>query len=326
MSNSLIQINSTLLVSKQLLSFFLNSDDLISRMILGTDTEPEMFYLQNSNKDSDMISYIPKSKVDINSEQLPEDFDITSYKIQNMKVGRIVSKLFSNEKLSTLGVKSSHIEHFVNSYKSWYDKNKLTFRIIEGEEIRDWYDQDNYSTLSKGTLWNSCMRHKERLKFLDLYCKNPGIQLLILISKEDGIEKLRGRALLWNNVEPTDFYNQIPGEIKVMDRIYSILDSDVILFKNWAYENSYIHKLEQNSKSHLFFYNKNEILKLSLKVKLEKTSFRYYPYLDTFCYFSDYSGQLTNDNFNVNWDYKLTQANGNLMRDEENEENEENED
>ena len=322
MSNSLIQINPTLLVSKQFLSFLLNSDDMISRMILGADTEPEIFYLQNCNKDSDMISYIPKSKVDINLEQLlPEDFDITSYKIQNMKVGRIVSKLFSKDKLTSLGITSSHIEHFVNSYKSWYDKNKLTFRIVEGEEIRDWYDQDNYSTLTKGTLWNSCMRYKERLKFLDLYCKNPGIQLLILTSKENGADKLRGRALLWNNVESNDFYNQVPGDIKVMDRIYSILDSDVILFKNWAYENGYVHKLEQNAKSHLYFYNKNEILKLSLKIKLEKTSFRYYPYLDTFCYFNDYSGHLTNDNFNMDWDYKLTQANGNLMSDADSEEN-----
>lgn len=322
MSNSLIQINPTLLVSKQLLSFLLNSDDMISRMILGTDTDPEIFYLQNCNTDSDMISYIPKSKVDINlQELLPEDFDISNYKIQNMKVGRIVSKLFSKDKLTSLGITSSHIEHFVNSYKSWYDKNKLIFRIVEGEEIRDWYDQDNYSTLTKGTLWNSCMRYKERLKSLDLYCKNPGIQLLILTSKENGVDKLRGRALLWNNVESTNFYNQMPGEIKIMDRIYSILDSDVILFKNWAYENGYVHKLEQNAKSHLYFYNKNEILRLSLKIKLEKTSFRYYPYLDTFCYFSDYSSHLTNDNFNMDWDYKLTQANGNLTNEEDSEEN-----
>lgn len=322
MSNTLIQINPTLLVSKQFLSFLLNSDDLISRLILGSDTEPDIFYIQNCSKDSDMISYISKSKVDIDLQNLlPEDFDVTNYKIQNMKIGRIVGKLFSKEKLVSLGITSSHTEHFVNSYKSWFDKNRLDFRIVEGEEIRDWYDQDNYSTISKGTLWNSCMRYKERLKFLDLYCKNPGIQLLILTSKENGVEKLRGRALLWNNVESNDFYNHVPGDIKVMDRIYSILDSDVILFKNWAYENGYIHKLEQNAKSHLYFYNKNEILKLSLKINLKKTSFRYYPYLDTFCFFNDYSGHLTNDNFNMDWDYKLTQANGNLMSDEDAEEN-----
>ena len=322
MSNNLIQINPTLLVDKQFLSFLLNSDDSISRMILGTDTDEEIVFLQNCSKQPDMISYLTKSKSDINlDELLPDDFDISTYKLQNMKIGRIISKLFTQEKLNINKITSSHIEHFVNSYKSWFEKNKLQFRIIEGEEIRDWYDQDNYSTLSKGTLWNSCMRYKERLKFLDLYCKNPGIKLLILTARDNGLEKLRGRALLWDNVENEENYHQIPGEIKIMDRIYSILDSDVILFKNWAYENGYLHKLEQNAKSHLYFYNKNEVLKLSLKIKLEKTSFRYYPYLDTFCYFNDYLGYLTNDNFNLDWDYKLTQANGNLMRDEETEEN-----
>ena len=323
MANNLIPINQNLLIDKIFFSFLLNSADSISRMILGVDTDPEIIYLQNCTKQPEMISYLSKSKVNANLDEIkPEEFDVSNYKIQNMKVGRIVSKLFSKEKLLQHGITDSNIEHFVNSYKSWFEKNKLHFRIVEGEEIRDWYDQDNYSTISKGTLWNSCMRYKERLKFLDLYCKNPGIQLLILTSFVDGVEKLRGRALLWNNVENDGSFHELPGDIKVMDRIYYILDSDMILFKSWSYENGYIHKLEQNAKSHLYFYNNTDILKLSLKIKLEKTSFRYYPYLDTFCYFYDgYQPYLTNDNYNLDWDYKLTQANGSLMSESDSDEN-----
>ena len=317
MSINLIQINPNLLVEKQLLTFLLNSDDKISKLLIVFDTNEEVFYLQNSGN-TDMISYISRSKVD-----LEKDFQVSDYKLQNMKIGRVVSKLFSKDKIIELGITNGDIEHFVNSYKSWFEKNKLTFKIVTGEEIRQWYDLENYSTISKGTLWNSCMRHKERLKFLDLYCKNSNIKMLILTSTENGVEKLRGRALLWDDVIVNNYYNKAPKDIKIMDRIYNILDSDVILFKNWAYENGYIHKLEQNSKSHLYFFDKSEILKLSVSIKLDRINFRYYPYLDTFPYFCEYSAYLTNDNLNLDWDYKLTQANGNLMSNEdmENEEN-----
>ena len=311
MINNTIQINPNLLVERQLLTFLLNSDDRISKLLIGIETCDEIFYLQNSGS-TDMISYIPKSKIVMGIK-----FEASNYKLQNMKIGRIVSKLFNKEKISELKLLSSEIEYFVNSYKSWFEKNMLGFKIVTGNEIRQWYDLENYSTISKGTLWNSCMRYKNKLKFLDLYCKNPNIKMLILTSMEDGVEKLRGRALIWDEVIINNHFNNPQKDIKIMDRIYSILDSDVILFKNWAYDNGYIHKLEQNAKSHLYFFDKCEILKLSVTIKLEKLDFGYYPYLDTFPYFCQHSSYLTNDNLNIDWDYKLTQANGNLMSDED---------
>lgn len=313
MSNIFIEINPNLIVDRQLLTFLLNSDDKISRMILNVDTEKEVVFLKYSGK-PEMISYLLNSKVnidDINSDS----FDVDNYKLQNMKVGRVVKKLFNPNNLEK--ILDTDIEYFVNSYKSWFGSNELKFKIVQGEEMKKWYDEENYSMVSKGSLWKSCMRYKERLKFLDLYTKNSNIKLLILTSFEDGGEKLRGRALLWENVILNDYYHIIPGEIKIMDRIYSILDSDTILFKNWAYQNGYIHKLEQNSKSHTYFYDKNQILKLSLKVPIEKTSFDYYPYLDTFPYFNKYKGFLTNDEYNVSYHYELKQANGDIEREEE---------
>jgi len=314
MSNNIIQINSNLFVERYFLSFLFNSNNKICKLILSEETLDGIFYLQNS-QNLDMVSYIPSSKIDFDLNFNPND-----YKIQSMKIGRIISKLFSKETLESHSIKQSDIEEFVNSYKSWVDKNKLTFRIVEGEEIRKWYDQENYSIISKGTLWNSCMRHKERLAYLDLYCENKNIKMLILTCDDNGKEKLRGRALLWDDVILNDFYNKIPGDIKVMDRIYSILDSDAILFKEWAYENGYIHKLEQNSKSHLYFSNKSEVLKLSLKIKLDKTSFGYYPYLDTFPFFSENKGYLTNDEYNLSWNYKIAHTRGTLEEDHEDQE------
>jgi hypothetical protein len=104
MSINLIQINPNLLVEKQLLTFLLNSDDKISKLLIGFETNEEVFYLQNSGN-TDMISYIPKSKVD-----LDKNFQVSDYKLQNMKVGRVISKLFPKDKIIELGITNGDIE------------------------------------------------------------------------------------------------------------------------------------------------------------------------------------------------------------------------
>jgi hypothetical protein len=122
MSINLIQINPNLLVEKQLLTFLLNSDDKISKLLIGFETNEEVFYLQNSGN-TDMISYIPKSKVD-----LDKNFQVSDYKLQNMKVGRVISKLFTKDKIIELGITNGDIEHFVNSYKSFFEIGRASCR------------------------------------------------------------------------------------------------------------------------------------------------------------------------------------------------------
>jgi hypothetical protein len=137
--------------------------------------------------------------------------------------------------------------------------------------------------------------------------------MLVMIAKVDGIEYVRCRAILWDNVTVIKSNDELPNNIKVMDRIYSVFESDVIIFKRWAEENGYVPKWEQNSKSHQIFDVKGNATVAKTKIQLDKYLLSSYPYLDTFPYFKISKGELSNYEFG-DWDYKLIQANGSLER------------
>jgi len=306
-----VRINKNLYVNRSIYDFLNNTSNIICGILLNLDSLDEISYLAPTDKE-DMISYLPISKL-----KLDYGFDpFTCPGRVTIKVGRIINKLIHEEHLKIHKVNDVQIEKFVNDYKSWFDCSNSEIKVIEGEEIRKWYLDRNYhapSGCAMGTLWNSCMRYSDRQKYLDLYCKNPNIKMLIMTQKINGVEKIRSRALLWDNVEVINHIDSgVPENIKFMDRIYSVFDSDVSKFKRWAQENNYITKWEQNSKSHLYFNIGNSPIKLKCKVKLIDRLFRYYPYLDTFPFFDLNNGILYNDEYNQNWEYKLVQANGSL--------------
>ncbi len=108
--------------------------------------------------------------------------------------------------------------------------------------------------------------------------------------------------------------------IKIMDRIYTIFDSDVLLMKSWAFQNGYIPKWEQNSKTHQIFDVNGTPSILLCKLGLKKFEYKYYPYLDTLPYIDMSQGIIHNIEFGYPWDYKLVQADGSLFRVDESEE------
>lgn len=308
-----VHINDNLQVDKNFFNFLSNSNNIICSLILyGSSGSSEINYISPAGKD--MVTFLPMKKV----KSLSMFDEPYQHKLRmQMKVGKLVSKLIDENLIKAHSVKDVHIESFVNLYKSWFDTSNYTFKVVEGEEIREWYSARTYDMPSLGTLWNSCMRYDERSKFLDLYCKN--LKMLVMINQTPDGPKLRARALLWDNVEvikPTDRY---PAYIKVMDRIYTIFDSDVISMKKWAEENGYTPKFDQNSKSHQIFDIKGEPQLISCKVNLTFSKFKYYPYLDTFPFFNPDCGYLSNSEFGVPWQYKLVQADGNLFRQREDE-------
>ena len=304
-----VEISGNLTVDRNIFDFLANTNSLVSAVILNIPTEYGISYISPSDK-SDMVSYLPMDKY-------KEENDPFADKCRSsIKIGRLISKLFTDEKLKEYNITPSHIEDFVNKYKSWFDRSDIEFRIVEGEEIRKWYLEHNYFTPSDscvGSLWNSCMRYKDRQKFLDLYCKDPNVKMLIMTTKHDGVEKLRARSLLWNSVEVIGKQDDIPPTVKIMDRIYSVFDSDVHTFKKWADQNGYIPKWEQNAKSHQYFDVKGQPFKIKCKLKIMDSMLKYYPYLDTFPFFDMDNGVLYNDEFNRLWMYKLVQANGGLF-------------
>ncbi len=305
-----VRINPNLVVDKQFFEFLVNTNNIICSIILNGETEKGINFIKSL--DSEFISYLQ-------DEKKKDDVDpFTQSNRVRIRIGRLVSKLIPNKYINDLRISNSQIESFVNHYKSWFDTSSYQYKIVEGHEIKKWYLDDNYFILNgeqSGTLWKSCMRYEERQSFLELYCKNK-VKMLILTVKVDDEEKLRARALLWDNVEVISSQEDLPSNIKVMDRIYSVFESDVVSFKKWASENGYICKWEQNAKSHQFFDIKHNPVKIKCQIKLDDYRLESYPYLDTFPFFDIDNGVISNNEYNNRWKYKLVQANGSLFPEE----------
>lgn len=325
MTRRQIKINKSLYVDQEFFQFLLNSNSIICQLILNTETNDEINYISSTDH-QDKVSYLPQSKF---NEEITDPFANKIGRV-TLKVGRFINKLLTEKIIESLKISKSEIEKFVNDYKSWFDPSKFVLRVVEGEEIRKWYNETNYFTINgsqQGSLWNSCMRYQKRMRFLDLYCKNPKVKMLVMLQQVDDKWYVRSRALLWEEVEVIkDFSDNFSGKIKVMDRIYSFFDSDVPTFKKWAHENGYLPKYEQNSKSHQFFDVKGDIVRIRFQVELDKSRFDHYPYLDTFPYFNYGNGKISNDESNFNWDYKLVQATGGLEPERQEEDNQNDED
>lgn len=309
-----VRINN-LYVDARFYEFLRAYDNRVSSLILSFESLDLINYIVV--EDSDMVSFLPKNKY----KSLDPSVDVCSDGIGRMKIkiGRLLSKLFPMDVISQFIRSGSDVENFVNLYKSHFDTSNVEMVIVEGEEIKKWYHESNYLVPSGnciGTLWNSCMRYHVRQKFLNFYVKND-FKLLVMLQKDECDQyRVRARALLLEAETTDDSYLPKGTKVKVMDRIYTVYDSDVNTFKKWADDNGYISKFEQNSKSKVFFSVNGENKFISLVFKAKMPYMDYYPYLDTFSYFRYDTGCFYN-NCDIRHDYVLVQANGNLEPDSE---------
>lgn len=285
-------------------------ESIISQIIL--DGRPENIkdegnYL--SNVDSEYIGYLPTSKYN----KVSDPWTQSRTKI---KIGRFIRKIFTEFSLVTFKINDSQIERFVNLYKSFFSRDKSKLKIVDGEDIKKYYLEENYyapSGIRGGTLWNSCMRQRERNKFLTLYEKNSDSVKMLVYFSEEGL--VRARALLWQCVKQHNSEN----EYKFMDRIYYVYEHDVDFFKDWAKENGYLSKWKQNAKTEIYI-DLDRPEKMELYVNLPHHNLTYAPYLDTFKYYNTYRGRFSNSE-NWNYDYVLIQSNGSYEREPSTEEN-----
>jgi hypothetical protein len=277
----------------------------------GMISEEGNFICREQNS-IDTLSYLPKSKYKVVDQKDPFSPGIGRVSI---KVGRFLKKFLSKSAFSEFCISDSEVEKFVNSFKSYFNSNINDLKVVEGSDIQKYYLEENYfkpDGYTYGSLWNSCMRQKDRNKFLKLYSSNVDIKMVVMFA-EDGT--VRSRALLWENV----CEHNTERTFKFMDRIYSIYDHDVDTFKMWAKQNGYICKWEQSAKSETLFDIDGEPVRLKLFVKLENSDFSYYPYLDTFKYFNTRRNRFSNSEY-YDYDYKLVQSNGQAERESEPEE------
>lgn len=202
---------------------------------------------------------------------------------QEIGVGRGIRAL-----LVTTGEKflDKDIEQFVNIYKATIDKlnDKFSFfEVVSGSDIHYWYNYDNYYQRS-GSLGSSCMA-SARASWLEIYTANPEQCSMVIFKSPEDTDKIVGRALLWTLTDGKKF----------MDRIYTINDSDVQLFREYAKENGWYAKYHNSSTSNSDAYAPDGTkTNLNLRVNLSQKYYNNYPYLDTLKYFTPGSGVLNN--------------------------------
>jgi hypothetical protein len=263
-------------------------------------------FIKREPNEVDMVSYLPKSKLDKIGpckislvDRLYSD-GIGRIKI---KIGRFASKFLSEKAIADYDICPKDVEQFVNLFKSYFNSDSSKLKIVEGKDILKYYLQENYHMVDGncfGTIWNSCMRYRERNHHMQLYVDNTFIKMLVLFNGD----KIQSRALLWDGVKDKE-----GKEYKIMDRIYTVFDHDVDLFKSWAKDNGYIPKYSQDAKSESFFDVDGKIEQIELTVELQKSEFEKYPYLDSFKFYDPDKKTLSNSP-NFSYKYVLTNIDG----------------
>lgn len=194
---------------------------------------------------------------------------------QEVKVGRAMRALLRAAGITTFADRD--FEKFVNLYKATIDKmnDKFSyFEVVRGSDIHYWYDSSTYYE-RRGTLGSSCMSSAPD-SWLEVYTANPEVGLVIYKSMDD-TDKIIGRALLWKLRDGKEF----------LDRVYTVNDSDVQLFRDYAKENGWYYKQYNNSSdSNQAVAPDGSNVNLDLTVNLTYASMDNFPYLDTLKYFN----------------------------------------
>jgi hypothetical protein len=203
---------------------------------------------------------------------------------QEIKIGRAVGALLKTANIESFLQKD--IETFVNLYKAAIDKlNDIFsfFEVVTGDDIVKWYNYKNYLE-RKGTMGASCMSDVPG-RWLEIYSANPKQVSLVILRSTERDDRIVGRALLWT----------LDDGKKFMDRIYTMKDSDVETFRDFAKENAWYSKCLNGSTPNGEAFGPKGREKLKLVVHLDKKDYGNYPYLDTLKYFTPGEGLLTNE-------------------------------
>lgn len=240
-----------------------------------------------------------------NNKLIPYDErikEVWSKSRQDVKIGKALRALLKSADISFL---DKELEELVNELKSEIGilNNKFSyFDIVKGSDIAHWYKYQNYS-LQSGTLGSSCMKDVEEYYF-DIYVKNTDVCQLVILKSQKNDEEITARALLWKLNDGNYF----------MDRVYTIDDSDLNLFREYAKQNGWYSKYYNNSTDDVKAISPSGESNISLlgEISINKGLYRGYPYMDTFKYFSPNIGELSVDR----GDYELERTDGELEEDE----------
>lgn len=298
---------STLYVSPQILKRLQKIDSKISKDLidqLGKDIKPDATFLDESDKEGELSFITMRNAIKKLSDIYGDDdfvksleqpsVDTFAINISNMlknnepgfwtqsrnpiKIGRFIRQVFPGK------YSDVDIEKFVNEFKSSDEKDLQKFILVEGKDIETYYWHENYKEMA-GDLGRSCMARK---KFFNIYTQNPEVCKLLVLLEND---KVIGRSLIWKLEK-----NKVDDNIEYfMDRQYTIEQSDVIKFTNYAKENGWAYKTYNNHHSYSNITYLGKEMNCEMVTKVEKKNYDEYPYMDTFKRFDPKTGELFND-------------------------------
>lgn len=224
------------------------------------------------------------------SDRIWNDKEAPFIKSRNpIKLGKFVNNLLPNK----YGEKDR--ESFVNKFKAKLDASGEKFILVDGDDINFYYDERNYKKEKGGSLNSSCM--KDETGIFDLYVSNPEVcRLLVLLEDELVI----GRALIWKLDYITDDYTDY-----FMDRQYTIKDSDVEKFREYATKEGWAYKDENRHSSFQGIVFEGEVHSVTMEVSVKRKNYDYFPYMDTFRSFEHNDCTLINANMVDDPDYYL---------------------
>ena len=280
----------------------------------GTDVKPDMTFIDLGkegyfsfitmrNAKPLMVAKYPNTDWSINIDNKPmpdpenysndlHEFDIAGgedasgvfTKSRNeVGLGRFVNKIFPGK------YNSKQIEEFINSFKAILEKAGEYFELVEGEDIEFWYNSENYKEKS-GTLGSSCMAQKRNL--FGIYTQNQDVCKMLILKEDD---KIIGRALIWKLESIRSLGKPVEGVEYFMDRQYTIKESDVQKFRNYAKEQGWCYKSYNNHHSYSTVNIDGEDRNVGMTIKVKDKDYNRYPYMDTFKRYDVNNGILHND-------------------------------
>jgi hypothetical protein len=268
-------------IAHDLLKLHKTTSNIISYIDVSSDIEMVTFITSNKS-----LPFILEQGVDPLSEQIYNIKNAWINYRQPIKIGRILKNFLQLSNYNQID-----IENFVNRYKSELKKDieGIKWDRVDGLEFNKWYLKSNY-VHGGGTLNRSCLRRKERNKFINFLSNNSKHCRLLIMTNNNN--KLLGRALLWKTSNPDRIF---------MDRIYTRFDEDVNIFIGLAKSRGWLYKSKQTYGGDIPIIdgrtNESSILNIIIN-DFKKRNFKGYPYLDTFQFYNPEKEILTN-NVNV---------------------------
>jgi hypothetical protein len=230
------------------------------------------------------------------------------------KIGRFINAVFPGE------FTSGEIENFTNSYKAIQKAGEA--EMVEGEEIRKWYLEDNYINMAQ-PLGTSCMRYAKCQSYFDIYVKNSDVcKMACLFELDDkGEKKLAGRAIVWKISKVKYLRDSGPDFEWFMDRQYGVSDDVITKLRNYAVKKGWAYKTKNSAGDLIGVSFKNNDYNCDLQVQLGNFQFSKFPYMDTFKRYDPTSNKLYNDqNSDISGYYILSDTSGGFVETGENEE------